>query len=93
MYVCFCEDEKERIWDGGEIKFVNDVRRIIQTILVKRIAKNSLASSYASLEAILENVGCGIYVMDTQENTILYTNQHFRKAFGEDVRSAGIEEC
>ena len=73
MYVCFCEDEKERIWDGGEIKFVNDVRRIIQTILVKRIAKNSLASSYASLEAILENVGCGIYVMDTQENTILYT--------------------
>lgn len=85
MYVCFCEDEKERIWDGGEIKFVNDVRRIIQTILVKRIAKNSLASSYASLEAILENVGCGIYVMDTQENTILYTNQHFRKAFGEDV--------
>lgn len=18
MYVCFCEDEKERIWDGGE---------------------------------------------------------------------------
>ena len=93
MYVCFCEDEKERIWDGGEIKFVNDFRRIIQTILVKRIAKNSLASSYASLEAILENVGCGIYVMDTQENTMLYTNQHFRKAFGEDVRSAGIEEC
>ena len=93
MYVCFCEDEKERIWDGGEIKFVNEVRRIIQTMLVKRIAKNSLASSYASLEAILENVGCGIYVMDTQENTILYTNQHFRKAFGEDVRSAGIEEC
>ena len=93
MYVCFCEDEKERIWDGGEIKFVNDVRRIIQTILVKRIAKNSLASSYASLEAILENVGCGIYVMDSQENTILYTNQRFRKAFGGNVQSTGIEEC
>ena len=93
MYVCFCEDEKERIWDSGEIKFVNDVRRIIQTILVKRIAKNSLASSYASLEAILENVGCGIYVMDTKENTILYTNQRFRKAFGGDIHSAGIEEC
>ena len=39
VYVVLCEDEKERIWDGGEIKFVNDVRRIIQTILVKRIAK------------------------------------------------------
>ena len=81
MYVCFCEDEKERIWDGGEIKFVNDVRRIIQTILVKRIAKNSLASSYASLEAILENVGCAIYVRDPQTGHILYANEKYQKFF------------
>ena len=62
MYLCFCEKSKDRIWDVSDIKFVNDVKRIIQSILVKRIAKNSLASSYASLEAILENVGCGICV-------------------------------
>ena len=45
MYVCFYEFEKERVWDEDDITFINDVRRIIKSILAKRIAKNSLASS------------------------------------------------
>lgn len=81
MYLCFCEKIKERIWDVGDIKFVNDVKRIIQSILLKRIAKHSIASSYASLEAILENVGCGIYVKDPVDNRTLYTNQSLRESF------------
>lgn len=75
MYLCFGEKRTERNWDMGEIKFVNDVKRIIQSILVKRIAKNSLASSYASLKAILENMGCGIYVKDPDSEQVLYANQ------------------
>lgn len=75
MYLCFGEKRTERNWDMGDVKFVNDVKRIIQSILVKRIAKNSLASSYASLEAILENVGCGIYVKDPVSEQVLYANQ------------------
>lgn len=78
MYLCFAEKHGERIWDVNDVKFINDVKRIIQSILVKRIAKNSLASSYASLEAILENVGCGIYVKDPVSKRILYTNQTLR---------------
>lgn len=79
MYLCFYEKSKDTIWDVSDIKFANDVKRIIQSILLKRIAKNSLASSYASLEAILENVGCGIYVKDPVSEKILYTNQCFRE--------------
>ena len=81
MYLCFCELEKSRTWDMGEIKFVSDAKRIIQSILQKRIAKNSLASSYTSLEAILENIGCAVYVLDPVERTTLYTNQRFKNAF------------
>lgn len=81
MYLCLGEKSRDRIWDVADIKFVNDVKRIIQSILVKRIAKNSLASSYASLEAILENVGCGIYVKDPVSGQMLYTNQRFRDSF------------
>lgn len=81
MYVCFCECKNRHIWDVGEIKFVNDVKRIIQSILQKRIAKNSLASSYTSLEAILENIGCAVYVLDPSDGTTLYTNQRFKNAF------------
>lgn len=93
MYLCFCEKTKNRIWDVNDIKFVNDVRRIIQSILLKRIAKNSLASSYASLEAILENVGCGIYVKDTASGDILYANQRFRDFFQGNSGETVIDRC
>ena len=55
----------------------------MQSILIKRITKNSLASSYASLEAILENVGCGICVRDMLSEKILYTNQQFHRLFAD----------
>lgn len=92
MYLCFCEMTRDRIWDVADIKFVSDVKRIIQSILVKRIAKNSLASSYASLEAILENVGCGIYVMDPISRNMLYTNQRFRDSFSKYAQGDLMEQ-
>lgn len=91
MYLCFFEKDKERIWDVSDIKFINDVKRIIQTILVKRIAKNSLASSYASLEAILENVGCGIYVKDPASQHILYANSRFKNTFRDIIEERKLE--
>lgn len=89
MYLCFIENHKNRSWDVNDVKFLNDVRQIIQSILNKRIAKNSLASSYASLEAILENVGCGIYVEDPVSKRELFVNQTFRTLFskGENAES------
>lgn len=92
MYLCFYDVNEERIWDVEDIKFVNDVKRIIQSILSKRIAKNSLASSYASLEAILENVGCGIYVADVNRQAILYTNQRFLELFAKTIEEGSLEE-
>lgn len=92
MYLCFCEKSKNRIWNVGDIKFVNDVKRIIQSILIKRISKNSLASSYASLEAILENVGCGICVKDPVSGQTLYTNQRFRESFRGNAENGLLEE-
>ena len=92
MYLCFYEIDKTRTWSVGDIKFINDVRRIVQSILTKRVAKNSLASSYESLEAILENVGCGIYVADPQRRTILYTNQKFKELYANTIAAGKIEQ-
>ena len=92
MYLCFLEKKQEKIWDVNDIKFLNDVKRIIRSILIKRIAKNSLASSYASLEAILENVGCGIYVRDSKAGQVLYTNKTYATAFENVFKEKGIEE-
>lgn len=87
------EEHEERNWEVTDVKFVNDVRRIIQSILLKRIAKNSLASSYASLEAILENVGCGIYVKDPVSGRILYSNQRLRAFLPDDAAPDMLENC
>ncbi|MCI5857079.1 MAG: EAL domain-containing protein [Agathobacter sp.] len=92
MYLCFFEQEKERIWSADDVKFINDVKRIIQSILTKRITKNSLASSYASLEAILENVGCGIYVLDQEKKAVLYTNQKFKELFANSISNGKINQ-
>lgn len=78
MYLCFYEFEKDRTWAVVDIKFINDAKRVIQSILERRIAKNSLAGSYASLEAILENVAYGIYVSDFDSKEILYINQRLK---------------
>lgn len=92
MYLCFYQKDKERNWDVTEIKFLNDVKRIIQSVLIKKIAQDSLESSYASLEAILENVGCGIYVRDPEDGSVLYTNQCYRNFFPDKDYSDSLEE-
>lgn len=92
MYLCFFDMNKDRIWNVADIKYLNDVKRIIQGILVKRIAKNSLASSYASLEAILENVGCGIYVIDPMLKKVLYTNQKLTEIYSNISENGNLEE-
>ena len=92
MYIGFYQKDKERIWESEDIKFMSGVKRVVQSILIKRIAKNSLASSYASLEAILENAGCGIYVADYQTRSILYTNQKLKELFARTIASGNLEE-
>lgn len=79
MYLCLYEFDKERVWSVEDIKFISDVKRVIKSILARRIAQNSIAGSYASLEAILENVGCGIYVVDYDRREILYINESLKQ--------------
>lgn len=92
MYLCFHMVGEERIWDVSDIKFINDVKRIVQSILSKRIAKNSLASSYTSLEAILENVGCGICVLDEKHRKVLYTNQCFKDLLSTAISTGRLNQ-
>lgn len=92
MYLGFFEKENKREWESEDIKFISGVKRVIQSILIKRIAKNSLASSYASLEAILENTGCGILVVDYNTRSILYTNQKLKDLFSHTIAAGNLEE-
>lgn len=81
MYACYFEVGRKRSWKIDELQFLSDAIRILQNIVEKRIQKNSLASSYASLEEILENVGCAIVVIHRESEKILFQNRIMKHAF------------
>lgn len=92
MYWCINECKKERSWTMDDIHFVNDVAKVLQSILTKRIQKNSLASSFASLQAILDNVGSAIYVKDTDTGQLLFANKVLRREFERELKEGTLEE-
>lgn len=90
MYVCFTQTDRDRIWRVEDVKFIADAIKVMQSILTRRIQKNSLASSYASLEAVLDNVACGIYVKDVASGQVLFANRNFKNTFSEEMRDGTI---
>ena len=92
MYLCFFSVGVERKWGVDDLRFANDIKRILHTVLVKKITTNSLASSYSALEAILQNAGYGVVVADLNQNQLLYSNDTFKLMFDNEVDRLAIEE-
>jgi len=92
MYAVFLDTSVQKNWDLDEAKFYGDAIRVLQNILTRRIQKNSLASSYKSLEAILDNVGSAIYVKDMTNGEILFANRMFKTTFAEEMQTGMITE-
>ncbi|MBO5113134.1 MAG: EAL domain-containing protein [Lachnospiraceae bacterium] len=92
MYACFTEKNREREWEIDDIKFLSDSVKILQNILTRRIQKNSLASSYASLETILDNVGGAVYVRDLATGTGLFANRNMRHNFESELQDDSINK-
>ncbi len=92
MYVCFNECKQEKVWDIEDIKFTNNAGKVIQSILVRRIQKNSLASSFSSLEAILDNVGSAIYVKDIETKKVLFANKMLKTTFDQEFKDGTLED-
>ncbi|MBE5902340.1 MAG: EAL domain-containing protein [Lachnospiraceae bacterium] len=96
MYLEFgCK--QERIWEMDTIRFLSDVRKIIQSIIIKRVTQNSLSSSLSTLEDIMENIGCGVLVVNPASREVLFTNHFLTKELADclvevDLRSIFDEE-
>ena len=81
LYVCYFDTIHERVWKLEEIQFMKDALRILQSVLEKRIQNSSIISSYASLEEILENIGCAVVVFDKDSHEIQFMNQRTKLMF------------
>lgn len=76
--------ENGREWTEEEKIFINSAAGMIQSVIERRIAKNSLTGSYEVLKEILDNIGIGIYVIDKETKEILFSNKTMVKFIGED---------
>ena len=85
MYAVFREKRVERIWTVDELKFINDASRILQSIITRRVQKNSLAGSYASLEMVLDNIGSSVYVRERESGQIIFANRSLRQEFHKEL--------
>ncbi len=91
MYACFYEKSKSRVWTIEEIKFINDSVKILQSILTRRIQRNSIAGSYESIERILDNVGSAVYVREFNSHKMLFANSVMYSLFGKEIREGTID--
>lgn len=85
MYLAIADMKGERVWRDHTIQFAFDVSKIIQNILMKRIGKNSLISSYTALKEILDNIGSGLFVIDKNSKKILFANNTMKLMTNDDM--------
>ena len=92
MYLAFKCVREGRIFQYESVRFISDVRKILQSIITKRVAQNSLTSSLSSLEEILGSMECAIYVVDPITRNVLFSNEVFDKALNEELKKVRLAD-
>lgn len=92
MCLCLNHSASKHSWSVQELKFAADAVKVQQSILTRRIQKNSLAGSYEALEAILDHVGCGIYVHSARTGKVLFANRELKNTFDKELREGVFHE-
>lgn len=91
IYLCLEQTKKRTFWKEEEKKFIADSVKILQSILTRRIQKNSLAGSYEALEVVLDNVACAIYVRDKENGKVLFANRRCRNTFSRELQEGTFD--
>lgn len=90
MYAFYVDNKINREWSMDEVKFFGDATKVLQSSITNRIQKNSITSSYKSLETILDNVGSAIYVRDIASGNVLFANRMCKNTFEKEITSGSI---
>lgn len=79
-------------WGVEEVKFTADAVKILKSILTKRRHEVTLANSREALTAILDNVGCAIYVKEKNTGRVLFANGLLQSTFAQELAERTFEE-
>ena len=83
---------KRHVWDMEEIRFSGDAVRVLQSVLGRRMQNISLTNSRQTLETMLENVGCAVYVTDIKTGKILFANRLFQHTFAQELSDNTLDQ-
>ncbi len=72
-------------WTTPEIRFASDAVKVLQSILTRRIDRNSLVGSYAVLDAALDNAGGCVYITDKDGGRELFANRKLKDTFAKEL--------
>lgn len=86
FYFWFYERERERVWKAEELEFMESVVCILQEILENKIRKESYLDQQKIFCEILENVGTGVYIKDSETGECLWANRMLRKTFEDELK-------
>lgn len=92
IYLCISQMNKSRVWQLEEIKFISDTLKVVQSVFARKIQKTTLVNSYSSMEAVLDNIGCCIYVCDLETGEMLFANKMLRNTFAKELKDGNFEE-
>ncbi|MBR1860739.1 MAG: EAL domain-containing protein [Lachnospiraceae bacterium] len=81
MLAVFRVYDNERQWSSEDVRFISDAVKLIQSIIVTRINRNSLAGSFQALEDILNNIGVSFYLTSKDGKKIIFVNKMLIETF------------
>lgn len=91
MYLCFYQFDKRHTWSMEEITFVNDAKKVLQILIERRQANQQLVASRETYRAVLEHVGCGVYVVDYTKKEVIYANEQFYKVLSANTEDMDLQ--
>lgn len=90
VYFAVFDVHHELSFDEVKRRFISDVAKIIETVAQKKLANNSMLSSYEVLREILNSIGSGIMVFGRSDGEIYFENEAAEKT--DEVRRT-IQGC
>ncbi|MBR6637632.1 MAG: diguanylate cyclase, partial [Lachnospiraceae bacterium] len=106
MLINVCHNDEKRVWGESALQFISAAGQIIQSILSRRLSKNSMLRSFSALKEIIDNSTNGVIVLDKDNKEILLANKviqdHFEltgentskwyEFYDNSIRRPGLEE-
>lgn len=82
---------KRHIWSMEETMYAEDAVRILQSILTRRMQQETMNGAFRTMEMVLDNAGCSIYVKDSVTGKALFANRPLKNTFAEELAAGSFD--